>query len=306
MRRARTGAVAVVLLACAIAALCTAAGCTESAPADLTDDQGRVVHLDAVPTRIVSHVPSITETLFALGLGDKIVGVSDHCNYPAEAADKAKVGGYYAPSIEKIAALDPDLVLTDGYAGDIPQLDSLGIPYIVVDPPDIDGLIRDIELLGEATGSSEKAAEIVSDFENRVEAVVAAVSNASEPRVFYVFDATDLTKPWTAGPGSFVDALITLAAGENVAGEAQGSWIQFSMEELVNSDPEVILVDSTHGTATVAPADLKENPLWQGVSGVSSGRIGVVDGDLVNRPGPRLVEGLEEIARIVHPELFDH
>jgi len=305
LRRVKTGAVA-VLLACALAALCTAAGCTESAPADVTDDQGRLVHLDAVPARIVSHVPSITETLFALDLGDRIVGVSDHCNYPAEVADKAKVGGYYTPSIEKIAALDPDLVLTDGYAEDIPQLDSLGIPYIVIDPPDIDGLIRDIELLGEATGSREKAAEIVSDFENRVEAVVAAVSDAPGTRVFYVFDATDLTKPWTAGPGSFVDALITLAGGENIAGEAQGAWIQFSMEEIVNSDPEVILIDSSHGTATVASADLEENPLWQGLSGVKNGRMGVVDGDLVNRPGPRLVEGLEQIAGIVHPELFDH
>ena len=304
MRRAKITAIAVVLLACALAALCAAAGCTESAPAEVTDDAGRVVHLDAVPTRIVSHVPSITETLFALGLGDRIVGVSDHCNYPAEVADKAKVGGYYTPSIEQIAALDPDLVLTDGYAEDIGQLDSLGIPYIVVDPPDIDGLLRDIELLGEATGSQDKAAEIVSDFEDRVEAVVAAVSGASKPRVFYVFDATDLTKPWTAGPGSFVDALITLAAGENIAGEAQGAWIQFSMEEIVNSDPEVILVDSTHGTATVAPADLAENALWQGLSGVSSGRMGVIDGDLVNRPGPRLVEGLEQIAEIIHPELF--
>jgi iron complex transport system substrate-binding protein len=139
---------------------------------------------------------------------------------------------------------------------------------------------------------------------SRIDAVVNAVSNASRPSVFYVFDATDTTKPWTAGPGSFVDALISLAGGENVAASASGPWIEFNMEELVNSNPDIIIVDSSHGTAAISPAQLKELPGWQDMTAVKENRIYTIDGDLVNRSGPRIVQGLEEIANILHPELF--
>jgi len=280
--------------------------CDNAAPGAITDDQGREVYLESIPQRIVSHVPGITETLFALDLGGKIVGVSDHCNYPEEATNKPKVGGYFTPSIERIVALDPDLVLTDGHVADIAQLEGLGIPFIVLQPKDIDGLISNIELLGNITGSQQKASELISDLEERIDAVVATVENASRPRVFYVYDATDPTKPWTAGPGSFIDALISLAGGENVAGQAQGPWIQFSIEELVDCDPEIIIVDSMHGTAVILPSEIKKITTWQGITAVKKDRIRLIDGDLVNRPGPRIVEGLEEMVKIIHPELFNH
>jgi len=292
-----------LLLIMVIAA--TACAGAQSEPGTITDDAGRQVHLNSAPSRIVSHVPSITETLFALSLGDKLVADSDYCDYPEAAKTKPKIGGYFTPNIEEIVAMKPDLVLTDGYVPElITKLDSLGIPIAVIDPKDINGVLTDIELLGNVTGSQKEAKELTGDMKKRIDAVVNTVSSASRPSVFYVFDATDTTKPWTAGPGSFVDALIGLAGGVNVAASASDPWIQFNMEELVNSNPDIILVDSSHGTAAISPAQIKELPGWQDLKAVKEDHIYIIDGDLVNRSGPRIVEGLEEMAKILHPDLF--
>jgi len=295
----------ICLLLLALMIVSAACSSTESTPGTVTDDMGRQVRLKSEPQRIISHVPSITETLFALGLGDKIVGGSDYCDYPEAAKTVPKIGGYFTPNIEAIVALNPDLVLTDGYVPDlITKLDSLGIPLAVIDPKDINGILRDIELLGNVTSSQKEATELTSDMKKRIGAVVDAVSSASRPSVFYVFDATDTTKPWTAGPGSFVDALISLGGGNNVAASASDPWIQFNMEELVDADPEILLVDSHMGTAVISPEELKELPGWQNLTAVKENRIYTIDGDLVNRSGPRIVQGLEDIAKILHPELF--
>ena len=120
----------------------------------------------------------------------------------------------------------------------------------------------------------------------------------------FVYEASDATKPWTAGPGSFIDSLINMAGGMNVAASASGPWVQFNMEELVTANPDIILVDSQMGTAVISPEELKELPGWQDMTAVKENRIYTIDGDLVNRSGPRIVEGLEAIARIIHPELF--
>jgi len=173
-----------------------------------------------------------------------------------------------------------------------------------VQPKDINDILEDIELLGNATGEQKKANELINDMRSRVDAVTAKVSGAPRPSVFYVFDATDTTKPWTAGPGSFADALIQMAGGENIAAQAQGDWIQLNMEELVNSNPDIILVDSMMGTAVISPDQIKKLPGWQDMTAVKENRIYTIDGDLVNRSGPRIVQGLEEMAKILHPELF--
>ena len=280
-------------------------GCQpEFVPGTYIDDMGRGVNIDKVPQRIVSHVPSITETLFALGLEERVVGVSDYCNYPEEAKLKPSVGDYFNPSIERIVALEPDLVLTDGHSESIKGLEALGITFFAIDPQDIDGILEDIELLGKITGVEKKAKALVSEMNGSLAQVVSQVEGAPKVRVFYVFDATDLNNPWTAGPGSFVDSLITMAGGENIAAQAQGAWVQFSIEQLVSSDPEIIMIDASHGTAVVSKEELRAHPAWQGVSAVKQGRIHIVDGDLVNRSGPRIIQGLEEIAKIIHPELF--
>jgi iron complex transport system substrate-binding protein len=274
-------------------------------PGTFTDDMGREINIDKIPQRIVSHVPNITEILFALGLEERVVGVSDYCNYPEEAELKSSVGNYFNPSIENIVALDPDLVLTDGHSENIlPQLDSLGITYVVINPDDIDGILRNIELIGRFSATEKRAREIIEDIEDRILQVTTKVKDATQVRVFYMFDATDLNNPWTAGPGSFADSLITMAGGENIAAQAQGAWVQFSLEAVVASDPEIIILPAKHGTASISPEVLKEHPTWREITAVKQDRIYIIDGDLVDRPGPRIVQGLEKIAEIVHPELF--
>ena len=304
MKLRRLGIIAILLSVLVI--LFT--GCQrEFSPGTYIDDMGREVSIDKVPQRIVSHVPSITETLFALGLGDRVVGVSDYCDYPEEAKLKPSIGDYYDPSIETIVAQAPDLVLTDGEGlteDIIPQLENLGITCVVINPESIDGILKDIELLGKITGVEREAKALVSEMNGSLAQVVSLAEGAPKVRVFYVFDATDLNNPWTAGPGSFVDALITMAGGENIAAQAQDAWVQFSIEQLVSSDPEVILIDASMGTAVVLKEELMAHPAWQGITAVKQDRIHIIDGDLVNRPGPRIVQGLEEIAKAIHPELF--
>jgi cobalamin transport system substrate-binding protein len=305
-RRIMSKGMCLMLLALMVIGAVTACSNAGSAPGTITDDMGRQVELKASPQRIVSHVPSITETLFALGLDDKIVGVSDYCDYPEAAKSKPKVGGYFTPNIETIVSMSPDLVLTDGQVPElITRLEGLKMPLIVIDPKDIDGVLRDIELLGNITGTQQRAAEINSDLKKRVDAVFFKVAPLSyRPKVFYVYEASSPTMPWTAGPGSFIDALLNLAGGENVAGNASGPWVQFNMEELVNSDPEILLLNVTMGTATISPEALKELPGWKDLTAVKEERIYTINADLVDRSGPRIVQGLEDIAKAIHPELF--
>jgi iron complex transport system substrate-binding protein len=282
-------------------------GCHQShfQPGTYTDDMGRAVSIQKSPERIVSHVPAITEILFALRLGDKVVGVSDFCDYPEEAKSKQSVGSYFNPSIERIVALNPDLVLTDGHSEGVKQLDSLGIALLVIDPKDFDGIFRDIELIGQATGTEARAKKLVDQMKADVARITNRVKGAQKVKAFYVIDATDLNNPWTAGPGSFVDSLINMAGGENVAAKAVAPWVQFSIEQLVNADPEVIILPAKHGTAFTAPEVLQGHPVWRQITAVKQDRIHTIDSDLVDRSGPRIVQGLEEIAKILHPELFE-
>ena len=274
-------------------------------PGDYTDDMGRVVSISTQPQRIVSHVPGISEILFALGLGNRVVAVSDYCDYPPEAREKPSVGAYFEPSIETIISQAPDLVLTDGHSESIKGLSSLGVTFVVIDPKDLDGVLRDIRLLGQITGAEARAEALAGEMSARISEIVSQVEGAPRRRVFYVFDATDLNNPWTAGPGSFANDLVTLAGGENIAAVAPAPWVQFSIEAIVSADPEIIIADASMGTAVVSLEELRAHPAWQEMAAVKENRVYVVNGDLVNRPGPRIVQGLEAIAKIIHPELFE-
>jgi iron complex transport system substrate-binding protein len=301
MKMKPLGAIVILLSLLAI----MAGGCqAQFQPGTYTDDMDREVTINEIPQRIVSHVPGITEILFALGLGERVVGVSDYCDYPEEVKSKPSVGNYFYPSIENIVALEPDLVLTDGHSENILQLDELGITYMVIDPKDIDGVFEDFELLGKVTGTKSEAAELIDSMQDSIADVLALVEGAPRLKVLYIIDATDLTLPWTAGPGSFIDYLITTAGGENIAAQAQGAWIQLSIEEIVNADPDIIILPTTHGTAFTSPEALEEHPGWQGTAAVKEGNIFFIDDNLVSRYGPRIVMGLEEMAKIIHPELF--
>lgn len=205
----------------------------------IVDDLGREVNISSVPQRIVSLAPSNTEILFALGLADKIVAVTDMCDYPAEARAKPKLGGF-----------EPNLVLAIGeYPDLVSQLESKGLIVIALQPKDLQGILTDIELVGQITGTETRASELVGDVRQRIDSVVERVKGTPRRRVFFELDASaDSSTPWTAGPGSFAHALIELAGGENVAQDAPAPWVQFSAEEIVRSDPQVIiLADARYG-----------------------------------------------------------
>lgn len=274
-------------------------------PGTYTDDMGRAVSLKEVPRRIVSGVPSITEILFALGVQENVVGVSDYSDYPEEAKSKPSIGSYFKPSVEKIVDLKPDLVLTNGSSKPLmTQLDSLGINYLVINPKDIPAILKDIELLGKVTGTESRAKTVVKDMQARINRVTARVKDAPRVRTFYTFATTDLNNPWTAGPGSFINSLITIAGGENIAANLQAPYAQISIEVVVSADPAIIITDASMGSAVTAVTGIRQNPLWNQMAALKQNRLYTIDGNLVNRSGPRIVQGLEEVAKIIHPELF--
>ena len=282
------------------------AGCQpQFQPGTYTDDTGRTVTIDQIPQRIVSFGPSITEILFALGLEEKVVGVTNYCDYPEAAKLKPQIGDAYNPSLEKIVELEPDLVLTLKQEQLNNQLDTLGVKFVVLDPEDIDGILEDIELVGKITGTEEQAEALVEDMQDSISQIIALMEDVPKVSVFFIVDATDPTLPWTAGSGSFIDALITMAGGENVAGETQGAWVQFNLEQIVSSDPEVIIIQTMTGSIpTISKEGLEEHSSWGQMTAVKQDKIRFINGDLVSRPGPRIVQGLEEMAKIIHPELF--
>jgi len=271
--------------------------------ATFTDEVGRKVELPAPPQRIVSVAPSVTEVLFAMGLGEKVVGVSTYCNYPAEALKKEKVGGYLTPSLEKILALRPDLVIgtADGnLKAFVNKLAGLGIPVYITSPRSVSGVITSIEHIGEATFSQLAAKKVVDSMKRKMETIRGKVQGRPRLRVLHVMAYDPLI---SSAKGTFVDDLIRLAGGINVAESAKGKHPRYSMEEVIAQDPEVILLSSMKSKDPLAEQRQWWNR-WKEISAVHSGRIRVIDADLIHRPSPRIVEGLEEMAKAIHPEAF--
>lgn len=279
---------------------------TEVPSVTVVDDAQRTVEITGVPERIISLAPSNTEILFALGVGDKVVGVTDFCDYPEEAREIEKVGGVEL-NLEKIVDLEPDLVLYIGGAAQLEKtqtMEDLGLTVLVLAPSDIEGIFANIELVGKATGAEDQAEELVAQLRRRMKEVTMKVAISSyRPLVFYELDATDPTRPWTAGPGSFIDALIDMAGGFNLGGAAGMQWAQFSTEEIIAQDPKIIILgDANYGVTVESVA---ERPGWEVIAAVKAGAIYPIDDTLVSRPGPRIIDGLEELARIIHPEIFE-
>jgi len=274
-------------------------------PVTLTDFGGRTVKIDKAPQRIVSLAPSNTELAFALGLGSKIVGVDDVSDYPAEAKNIQKVGAFKL-NFEQIIALQPDLVLVAGITSkdDLAKLEGFKLTVLVIAPNTLDEVYKGIELAGKASGASDKAAALVADMKKRVDAVKAKIATTTtQPVVFYEIDATDPAKPYTIGPGTLHHELIALAGGVNAAGSAKSPYPQLSLEELLKVNPDIILLgDSIFGT-TVESA-LKRTG-WATLKAVKNKAVFPFDDNLVSRPGsPRVVDGLEALAKAIHPEAF--
>ncbi len=297
-----------VLSACGPAPTPTPVPPTATAPpvtVSITDDTGRTIEIVGIPERLVSFAPSNTEILFALGLGDKVVGVSDFCDYPEAAKAIERVGSYFEPNVEKVFSLSPDLVLAPtGLPQLIAKLEELGVPAMILAPSDMEGILADIQLVGKATGTETEAEVLVYEMRERIAVVTEKAAGVKErPRVFCEIDATDPSRPWTTGPGSFMDAMIGLSGGTNVAADAESPWVQLSAEEIIAEDPQlIILADSKYG---VTAESVRERPGWEVITAVKEGAIYDIDDDLISRPGPRIVDGLVTVARIIHPELFE-
>jgi iron complex transport system substrate-binding protein len=275
-------------------------------PLTLTDDAGRQVTIGSAPSRIVSLAPSNTEIACALGACDQLVGVTDFDDYPAQVANVPDVVIGAVVDIEKVVAADPDLVLAAGNEATpttvIDQLTNLGYPVLSLYPHDLEGVYDDISLVGKAIDAQAAAAALVSGLRAREEAVVSAVAGAERPRTFYevgIFEGSI----YTAGEDSFLASLISLAGGEPVVGDAASTAIQ--LEDLISADPELILLGDASYDPSITVDSVAARSGWGEMTAVKDGQIVVVLDDLViTRPGPRIVDGLEALAKAIHPELF--
>ncbi|MBX3005415.1 MAG: ABC transporter substrate-binding protein [Anaerolineales bacterium] len=275
---------------------------------NLVDDLGREVSLAAPAARIVSLAPSNTELLFAVGAGEQVVGRDPYSNFPEEASSIADIGDTYASlNTEFILSLEPDLVLAAGITPpeQVEQLEQVGITvYWLGNPTDLEGLYRNLETVGLLTGHETEALAAVDALSARAEAVLSKVATVTEkPTVFYEVDGqTDPNAPFTAGAGSFIDLIINLAGGSNVAGEVEG-YFPFSIEDLLVADPDVILLGDFAWGATVESVAARAG--WGSLSAVTNGQVYPFNDDHMTRPGPRLINALEELAVLLHPDLFE-
>jgi len=298
----------VMLLAVLTLAACAPAvpSGNEAAGITLTDGLGRDVKLESAAQKIVSLAPSNTEILFALGAGDKVIGRDEVSDYPAEALALPTVGGWSGFSAEAIVALKPDLVLAAEINSPelVAELEGLGLTvYYLSNPKTLEELYVNIEIVATLTGRD--ATKLTDSLKARVAAVDEKIMPLSyRPSVFYEVDATDPSKPYSVGPGTFIHLLIDRAGGANAV-ELAGitdPYPQVSLEQLVIAPPDIIILgDSMWGTTAEAVA---ARPGWDALKAVVDGKIFPFDDNLVSRPGPRLVDGLEALAMLLHPEAF--
>ena len=298
----------VILVVFLISGCVAGQGSNQQGAINLEDGLGRQVTLTGPAQRIVSLSPSVTEILFAIGAGEQVIGRDSFSNYPAEAQSIQDVGGSMGNySFETIASLQPDLVIAAeiNTPEQVNALEDLGLTvYYLSNPVTLDGIFGLLETVGDLSGHQDEAAALNTELRERVNAVVEKLAGVEEkPVVFYELDGSDPAKPWTPGPGTFVDELIRAAGGENAAAGLTSAWAQISIEELLVQDPDIIVLgDSIWGMTAEQVADRAG---WDTLSAVKEGNIYPFNDDLVSRPGPRLVDGLEELARLIHPELFE-
>lgn len=271
-------------------------------PRTFVDDLGRKLYVAKAPTRIVSLAPSITEILYAIGLNDEIVGVTEFCDYPPEAKEKPKIG-YAQPNIEAIVMLEPDLVLAPRAflrADLLAKLEQLKVPTFVVDPESFEEIPSRIQIVGRILNRSSSADGVAMAMRQRIAAIRSKMEAVARVRVLYVLNSQPLI---TVGPGSYLDQVINVAGGSNIASQTTVPYPHLNMEAVLKEDPEIIIFPI--GKAEGIPRSEQQEWLrWTSLSAVKQGRLHQISADVLNRPGPRIVEGLEALARIIHPEAF--
>jgi len=276
-------------------------------PTVLKDGLGNTITLKAPPRRIVSLSPSITESLFAIGAGSQVVARDDNSKYPEAAAKLPSVGSLFGKlPLEAILAQKPDLVIVAAIISkdQVKQMQDAGLTvFWQANPKDLNGLYQNLRDLAKLTGHAKEAEKLIAQLQERVKIVADSLKDVNaEPLVFYELDATDPANPYTAGPGTFISTLIHMAKGKNV-GDALGKpWAQISAEELVKQNPDIILLaDAPYG---VTPDSVAKRPGWDAIKAVKDGKVYPFDPNLLSVPGPRLVDGLETLAVMLHPDVF--
>lgn len=274
-------------------------------PLTITDCLERNVKIEKEPQRIISLAPSNTEILFALGAADKVVGVTKFCDYPPEAKNKDIIGGFSDPNIEKIVSLNPDLVFaTTMHEKAVRDLEKVNIPSIVLHANTIEGVMENINLAGKATGQEKEASLVVASMKERVQKVTEKIKDIPEkdkPKVYYeVFSEPIMT----AGPKTLIHNLITMAGGVNIGAEAETDYPQYSIEILLKKNPDVMIAPDLHGSNTATLENVKQRPGWSDIAAVKNNRVYIIEDDLITVPGPRIVDGLEAVAKSLYPDRF--
>lgn len=268
----------------------------------IKDSDGTEVTIANKPERIISLVPSSTEIIYALGLGEKIVGVTTYDDYPEDVKSKEKIGDLTV-NTEKVVSLNPDLIIANSLNGDaIERLRNLGLTVLVADAKTLNDVYTTIEMIGKATGASNKSAEMVASMKKDVEEIkniVKEIPQDKKPKVWIEINE----ELFTTGKGTFMHEIIEMAGGINIASDLEG-WKQFTEEEIIQRNPDVILNTYAHMNSNAAK-QIKERTKWQKMNAVKNGKVYDVDSNRMSRPSPRIIEGLKEVANILHPELFN-
>ncbi|MFE7062787.1 ABC transporter substrate-binding protein [Sutcliffiella sp. NPDC057660] len=276
-------------------------------PVTIKDETGEEIVIEAEPESIISLQASSTEISYALGLGDKMVGVSDYCNYPQEALEIEKVGAQDM-NVERILTLLPDIALVTDYhlethAEILSQFEEAGITVIVIgSETSFDDVYETIDLIGTATGKKAEAKELVSDMKERLETVKEKAKSVTDKKKVWV-EVSPAPDIFTTGQGTFMHEMLESIQAENAAGDQEG-WVKMTEEEIVQLNPDVIV--TTYGYYVESPKEtVMARNGWAEVPAIKSGEVHDVDSDMVTRPGPRLIEGVETLAKIVYPEIFN-
>jgi iron complex transport system substrate-binding protein len=272
-----------------------------------TDGLGRMVMLNSVPKRIISIAPSNTELLFAVGAGDQVVGREELSDFPEAAKKIASIGSVYGKlNTEAIVAQKPDLILAAeiNTPEQVKTLQDLGLTvYYLSNPKDFDDLNANILTVGQLTGHTADAQKVVGDLKTRFDYVNNKIAvTGTFPKVYYELDATDPTKPYTGGGRSYISLIILLAGGQNIGAKLSSEYAQMSAEEIIKQNPDVIVLgDAAYG---MSPDSIALRPGWESIAAVKNNQVFAFDDNLISRPGPRLMDGLEQLAKLLHPEAF--
>jgi len=276
-------------------------------PLAVTDDIGRKVVISSLPKRIVSLAPSNTEILFALGLGDSVIGVTDYCDYPDAAKAKTRVASYLNPDLERLVSLQPDLILAESIQEKtvLPALERLGMTVFVTEALTIDTILNDISVLGKITGKTVAASRMLDTMNLKINSVVSKTQNLSSSQQLKVLYVNWHDPIWTMGRDTYINDIIRKAGGTNIYESDFEKSRAVSLESVITKNPQVIFVSGMGTTGDVVYKGIKDEVRLYTVDAMLNNRIyKISDANLIERPGPRIVDGLIEVSTMIHPEIF--